>query len=86
MFKFLAMSADRRASVQIEGYGSRRSSAQVLDSYGAARMSKAFVTSGARAEFPPVKLDRTLYDFLQEELKHGEPMEAHCGFKPHSGS
>jgi hypothetical protein len=47
-------------------------------------MSKAFASSGARAEFPPVKLDVTLYDFLKQELRHGEPMETHCGFKPQS--
>lgn len=34
--------------------------------------------------FPPVVLDKTLYDFLSEDLPEGEVVEAQCAVKPHS--
>ena len=73
-----------RRSSAADPYTRRRSSAQILDSYGTRRMSTAFQTLGARANFPPVTLDKTLHDFLLEELGEGEQMETHCSFKPHS--
>lgn len=39
---------------------------------------------GTKPTIPPVVLDKTLYDFLSEDLEDGEEVEAQCAIKPHS--
>lgn len=44
-------------------------------------------TNGVKSsqpDIPPVVLDKTLYDFLSEDLEDGEEVEAQCAVKPHS--
>lgn len=37
-----------------------------------------------KPKIPPVILDKTLYDFLREDLPEGEEVEYQCAVKPHS--
>lgn len=44
----------------------------------------AITTTSNPHSFPPVVLDKTLYDFLREDLPEGETIEHVCAIKPHS--
>lgn len=41
-------------------------------------------TNSSAHKFPPVKLDVTLYDLLQSEVRDGEKLETFCQIKPNS--
>lgn len=54
------------------------------DVNGTLRLVGTNGVNSTKPDIPPVVLDKTLHDFLTEDLEDGEEVEAQCAIKPHS--